>query len=138
MRAERPLVEAAKLRKTYPIVSGGIFKRQVGVSAAVDDVSFEIRRGETFGLVGESGCGKSTTGRLLMRLIEPDSGSVRFDGIDLGALDRCRLNEQRRRMQLIPQEGRRDRLGADAARGRLARTAADPRRRAAAASRARG
>ncbi len=104
MIAEEALVVATSLRKTYPIYGGTFIKRRTGTVHAVDDVSFAIRRGETLGLVGESGCGKSTTGRLLMRLIEPDGGSVRFDGVEMTTLDRRRLNEERRRIQLMFQD----------------------------------
>ena len=71
---------------------------------AVDDVSFAITKGETFGLVGESGCGKTTAGRAVLRLIEPDSGEIRFDGIDLLKLSSEDLRRQRRDMQIIFQD----------------------------------
>ena len=80
--AATPLVEVRDLVKHFPI-RGGVLQRTVGTVQAVDGVSFDIRHGETLGLVGESGCGKTTVGRLLLRLIEPTSGSIRFDGTEL-------------------------------------------------------
>ena len=80
-----PLVEVRDLVKHFPI-HGGILKRTVAQVQAVDGVSFEIHRGETLGLVGESGCGKTTVGRLLLRLIEPTSGTIRFDGTDIAKI----------------------------------------------------
>ncbi len=97
------LVEVRDLVKHFP-VHGGILQRTVGMVQAVDGVSFDIRRGETLGLVGESGCGKTTVGRLLLRLIEPTSGTVRFDGIDLTAIRGAALKPYRRRMQIIFQD----------------------------------
>jgi len=97
------IVEVDDLRVHFP-VSGGIFRTQVATVHAVDGVTFEVRRGETLGLVGESGCGKSTIGRAMIRLREPTSGSVRFDGIDLATLGPARLRKMRRRMQIIFQD----------------------------------
>jgi len=97
------LVEAEDLKIHFPI-RAGIFKTEVGTVKAVDGISFQIRRGETLGMVGESGCGKSTTGRALIRLREPTAGTVRFDGVDLGSLERDKLREMRRRMQIIFQD----------------------------------
>ena len=68
------------LVKHFPITRGIIFQRQIGAVHAVDGVSFDVLRGETLGIVGETGCGKSTTARLIMRLLEPTSGTIRFDG----------------------------------------------------------
>ncbi|WP_158746602.1 ABC transporter ATP-binding protein [Acidisphaera sp. L21] len=99
-----PLIRADGLTKHYPIVSGTFRRRVTGAVRAVDGVSFTIRRGETLALVGESGCGKSTTGRLLMRLVEPSSGTVRFDGTEISELDARQLRTARRRMQLIFQD----------------------------------
>jgi oligopeptide transport system ATP-binding protein len=97
------LIEVDELRVHFP-VRAGIFRSQVGVVHAVDDISFHIRRGETLGLVGESGCGKSTTGRAVIRLREPTAGSVRFDGVELAKLKPGELRRMRRRMQIIFQD----------------------------------
>ncbi|HET8571910.1 MAG TPA: oligopeptide/dipeptide ABC transporter ATP-binding protein [Candidatus Limnocylindria bacterium] len=97
------LVEAEDLKIYFPIF-GGFFQRKVGDVRAVDGVTFEIRKGETLGLVGESGCGKSTTGRALIRLREATGGTVRFDGKDLASLSRNELRRMRRRMQIIFQD----------------------------------
>ena len=91
------------LVKHFP-VHGGMLNRQVASVQAVDGVSFAVQRGETLGIVGESGCGKSTTARLLMRLIEPDSGSIRFDGQRIGVRDGMTVREMRRRMQMVFQD----------------------------------
>ena len=101
--AGRPLVEVRDLVKHFP-VKGGILQRTVAQVQAVDGVSFDIRRGETLGLVGESGCGKTTVGRLLLRLIEPTAGSIRFDGQDIVGLSGGELKPYRRRMQIIFQD----------------------------------
>jgi oligopeptide/dipeptide ABC transporter ATP-binding protein len=101
--AGRPLVEVDGLVKHFPI-KGGILQRTVAAVQAVDEVSFTIRRGETLGLVGESGCGKTTVGRLLLRLIEPTAGTIRFDGQDITRLRGRALKPYRRRMQLIFQD----------------------------------
>jgi oligopeptide/dipeptide ABC transporter ATP-binding protein len=98
-----PLVQVRDLVKHFP-VRGGILQRTIGQVQAVDGVSFEIRQGETLGLVGESGCGKTTVGRLLLRLIEPTSGTIMFDGVDLTALKGADLKPYRRRMQIIFQD----------------------------------
>jgi oligopeptide transport system ATP-binding protein len=97
------LVEVDDLKVHFPIRSG-IFKSVKGTVKAVDGVSFEIRRGETLGLVGESGCGKSTIGRALIRLRDTTAGRVYFDGTDLGALKAEDLRKMRRRMQIIFQD----------------------------------
>jgi oligopeptide transport system ATP-binding protein len=99
----RSLVEVENLKVYFPI-RAGIFKSIKGHVRAVDDISFEVRRGETLGLVGESGCGKSTTGRALIRLREPTGGRVRFDGTDLTTLKTGPLRRLRRRMQIIFQD----------------------------------
>ncbi len=99
----RNLVEIENLKVYFPI-RAGLFKTVQGSVKAVDDISFEVRRGETLGLVGESGCGKSTTGRAMIRLREPTAGSVKFDGQELTSLKSEQLRRLRRRMQIIFQD----------------------------------
>ncbi len=101
--AERPLIEVRGLRKAFPI-RAGILRRTVAEVKAVDGVDLVIRRGETLGLVGESGCGKTTVGRLILRLIDPTEGSIRFDGEEIGGLSGPALRPWRRRMQIIFQD----------------------------------
>src|SRR6185369_12620985 len=98
-----PLVEVRDLVKHFPI-RGGILQRTINQVKAVDGVSFTIRRGETLGLVGESGCGKTTVGRVLLRLVDPTSGTIRFDGQDISRLGGAALRPYRRRMQIIFQD----------------------------------
>jgi oligopeptide transport system ATP-binding protein len=98
------LVEVEGLTKHFPIMRGMIFAREVGAVRAVDGVDFAIRRGETLGLVGESGCGKSTTGRMLIRLIEPTRGTIRFEGQTLQGLGADGMRALRREMQIIFQD----------------------------------
>ncbi len=98
------LIEAVNVTKHYPLRAGGWLRGRTRFLHAVDDVSLAVARGETLGLVGESGCGKSTFGRLLIRLIEPTSGRIRFDGIDVTDLHGAALREQRRAMQIIFQD----------------------------------
>ena len=98
-----PLVEVRNITKIFS--GGGVLAgRSAGEVRAVDDVSLEIQAGETLGLVGESGSGKSTLGRLALRLIEPTSGTVRFDGIDLLRIGHGELRRLRRNMQIIFQD----------------------------------
>jgi len=95
-----PLLEVKGLTKYFPI-KGGIFGREVDRLHAVDGVNFEIAAGETLGMVGESGCGKSTTGRCILRLIEPSSGEVKFNGQNVTTMGSDALREIRRDMQLF-------------------------------------
>src|SRR5687767_15028413 len=99
----QPLLEVRHLKKYFP-VRRGILSRVSAYVQAVDDVSFTINKGETFGLVGESGCGKTTTGRAVLRLIEPDGGEILFEGTDLRKLGRDELRRRRRDMQIIFQD----------------------------------
>jgi oligopeptide/dipeptide ABC transporter ATP-binding protein len=98
------LVEVRDLVKHFPITRGIVIQRKVGAVQAVDGVSFDIEQGETLGIVGETGCGKSTTARLIMRLLAPTSGSIRFDGQDITSLRGARLKAVRRDMQMIFQD----------------------------------
>jgi len=101
--AAEPLLSVRNLKKYFPI-RRGVLSRVAAQVKAVDGISFDIKRGETFGLVGESGCGKTTAGRAILRLIEPDSGTIRFDGEDLRSLGRQELRRSRRQMQIIFQD----------------------------------
>jgi peptide/nickel transport system ATP-binding protein/oligopeptide transport system ATP-binding protein len=98
-----PLVEVVDLVKHFP-VKMGVLQRTGAWVRAVDHVSFDVRRGETLGLVGESGCGKTTVGRLILRLIDVTSGTIRFDGEDITTLTGSKLRPYRRRMQIIFQD----------------------------------
>ena len=94
------LLRVDNLVKYFPIMRG-IFQKQVGAVRAVDGISFTVKRGETLGMVGESGCGKSTAGRTILQLYRPTSGEITFDGVDLVKLKGEDLRLMRRKMQLI-------------------------------------
>ena len=99
-----PLLEVRDLVKHFPITQGVVFQRQVGAVHAVDGVNLDVRAGETLGLVGETGCGKSTTARLMVRLLDPTSGTIRFEGEDITHAKGKRLKDLRRQMQMIFQD----------------------------------
>ena len=104
MSDKKPLLRLENLTKHFPITKGVIVQKQVGAVQAVDNISFEIYRGETLGLVGESGCGKSTTGRAILQLHEPTSGKVFYDGVDLTEASNAEMREMRRNIQIIFQD----------------------------------
>jgi oligopeptide/dipeptide ABC transporter ATP-binding protein len=101
---KQPLVDLDDLRVWFPIKSGLVLDRHVGDVKAVDGVNLSIDRGETLGLVGESGCGKSTVGRAMLRLYEPTGGRIVFDGVDITGLSDSQLRPLRRRMQMVFQD----------------------------------
>jgi len=100
----QPLLDVRNLVMHFPLTQGIIFQRKVGAVQAVDGVSFQVRRGETLGLVGESGCGKSTTGRAILQLYKPTSGEVVFNGKDLTKLDSGEMRKMRRHLQMVFQD----------------------------------
>ena len=104
LKTQNCIVEVHGLKKYFPVLSGVIAQRVVGWVKAVDDVSFSIRRGETLGLVGESGCGKTTTGRCILQLDRPTAGEVLFESQDLSRMTDAALRPLRRRMQIVFQD----------------------------------
>ena len=100
----RPLLEVKGLRMHFPITEGMVSRRLVGEVKAVDGIDFTVRRGETLGLVGESGCGKTTTGRCILRLERPTAGEILYDGVDIAKMERKELLALRRRIQVIFQD----------------------------------
>jgi oligopeptide transport system ATP-binding protein len=104
MTSNNVLMHVKDLVKHFPITQGIVLQRQVGAVRAVDGISFDIHKGETLGLVGESGCGKSTTGRTILQLYRPTSGNVVFDDVDLVKLKGNDLRKMRRKMQMIFQD----------------------------------
>jgi len=103
LAVEEKLLEVKNLKKYFP-VKAGVFRKTVAHVKAVDDVSFAIKKGETLGLVGESGCGKSTTGRTILRLLEASAGKIIFDGKDVLSMDKKELRSIRKEMQIIFQD----------------------------------
>ncbi|MGB3328349.1 MAG: dipeptide ABC transporter ATP-binding protein [Thermomicrobiales bacterium] len=101
---EQPLLDVKNLVMHFPLTQGIIFQRKVGAVQAVDGVSFQVKKGETLGLVGESGCGKSTTGRAILQLYKPTSGEVLFNGRDLTKLDGNEMRKMRRHLQMVFQD----------------------------------
>ena len=103
-RDEDVLLQVNNLKMYFPVTSGLIFQRAVAQIKAVDNVTFSVRRGETLGLVGESGCGKTTTGRCILQLYKPTEGSIVFDGQELVGLPTRQMRQMRRQMQVIFQD----------------------------------
>src|SRR5512140_1195412 len=104
MTEQSILVQVKNLKKYFPIRRGVIFQKEIGAVRAVDGISFDIYRGETLGLVGESGCGKSTTGRCIVQLQRPTEGQVLYNGEDLTRLDRKGIRSTRKHIQMIFQD----------------------------------
>ena len=100
----KPLLEADHVKLHFPVRQGVLVQREVARVHAVDDVTFELREGETLGLVGESGCGKTTLSRALMRLLEPTEGAIRFRGQDITRASRKQLEPLRKEMQMVFQD----------------------------------
>ena len=101
---DRPLLEVKGLRMHFPITEGIVTRRLVGEVKAVDGIDFTVRRGETLGLVGESGCGKTTTGRCILRLENPTAGEIIYDGVDIASLNQKQMIALRQRIQVIFQD----------------------------------
>jgi oligopeptide transport system ATP-binding protein len=104
VRCGEPILEVRNLVKHFPLTQGILFRKQIGAVRAVDDISFELYQGETLGIVGESGCGKSTVAKLLMSLEQPTSGEIRFKGEDIGKLSGRALKAVRRNIQMVFQD----------------------------------
>jgi len=102
--ADRPLLEVRGLHMHFPISEGILMRRQIGEVKAVDGIDFSLQRGETLGLVGESGCGKTTTGRCILKLERPTAGEILYDGVDINTLPRREVLALRRRIQVIFQD----------------------------------
>jgi oligopeptide/dipeptide ABC transporter ATP-binding protein len=98
------LLRVRDLKKHFPITQGILFRRQIGAVKAVDGISFDVRAGETLGLVGESGCGKSTAGRTITRLLDPTEGTIEFDGRDISSLSQSQMRPLRSKLQMIFQD----------------------------------
>src|SRR6266481_5029245 len=103
MTSNIPVLEVTDLKKHFP-VKKGLLRRTVGQVYAVDGISFTIGEGETLGLVGESGCGKTTAGRAVLRLIEPTSGTVKMEGREITGLSKAEMRPYRREMQIVFQD----------------------------------
>src|SRR3954466_14090796 len=101
---EEPLLTVENLEKHFPITRGIIFQKEIGRVRAVDGVSFSVKQGETLGVVGESGCGKSTMARCVMRLLEPSGGKIVFEGRDITSLSRAAMRPVRREMMMVFQD----------------------------------
>ena len=104
MSSSTPIIKVRDLQKHFPIMGGTFFRKQVAAVKAVDGISLDVFPGETLGLVGESGCGKSTAGRSILRLLEPTGGSIEFEGEDLLGMSKKQLQPMRRKMQMIFQD----------------------------------
>ena len=101
---QEPLLRVTDLKVHFPVTRGIVFKKQVATVKAVDGVSFNLNRGETLGLVGESGCGKSTTGLAVLRMLNPTAGSIEFEGQDITQHDKAQMRPLRRRLQMVYQD----------------------------------
>jgi len=104
LKKDNVLLEVKNLKKYFPVTTGIVIQRHVGDVKAVDGISFYVKKGETFGLVGESGCGKTTTGRVILQLEKPTAGDVLFEGENLCKISGEKLRKMRRKMQIIFQD----------------------------------